>query len=144
FKQLNSNFHEGYLNCNKFSNYFMQRKVCQPWCAVFAWYVWTAAGVPSAKQFESSYTDDFEDEWRVNFKPLGGPRKPEKGDVVVWSHRTNGINGHVGVVVAVDGWNIRMIHGNWTDTVLYSPWTNPFTRTADHGAKRVIGFASPV
>lgn len=135
--------HERRDNCSRYSHPFYSPNICHAWCSDFAWWVWTTAGVPRAKQYNSSYTDDFEDEWRVRFKPLGGPRKPAPGDVVVWSHRTDGINGHVGVVVATRGWMIQYIHGNWSDRVWFTGWTNPFTATSDAGRKHVIGFASP-
>lgn len=135
--------HESGDNCSKFSRPFYEPNLCHAWCADFAWWVWSKAGVQRAKAYNSSYTDDFRDEWRVRFKPLGGPRKPTKGDVVVWSHRTDGINGHVGVVVATKGWKVKMIHGNWSDRVSFMGWIDPFTSRQDHGNKRVIGFASP-
>jgi hypothetical protein len=131
-------------NCSHYSDGFYAPNICHAWCADFAWWVWNAAGVRDVRAYNSSYTDDFADEWRVEFKPLGGPWKPAKGDVVVWSHRTDGVNGHVGVVVATKGWKIKLVNGNWSDRVVYvSGWIDPFTSRQDHGRKRVIGFASP-
>lgn len=144
WRQYRSGYADGVNKCNKYSNYFHQSTVCQAWCAVFAWYVWTKAGVPGAKAYQSSYTDDFADEWKVRFKKIGGAQLPAPGDVVVWSHDTDGINGHVGIVVQTNGWNVRVIHGNWGSAVRYENWFNPFTRTSDNGRKHVIGFASPV
>jgi hypothetical protein len=143
WQQNASGYHEYGTNCSKYTNYFYSPNICMAWCANFAWSVWAHAGVPRAKVYNSSYTDDFADEWRVQFKPLGGKWKPAKGDVVVWSHRTDGINGHVGVVVATNGWNIKIVQGNWSDRVTSSGWINPFTSRQDGGNKRVIGFASP-
>jgi hypothetical protein len=141
--QYRHGYHEPGNECNKYTNLFYTPHICHAWCSDFAWWVWTQAGVKAAGVYNSSYTDDFADEWRVRFKPLGGSRKPAKGDVIVWSHSTNGINGHVGVVVATDGWRVKVVHGNWSDSVQYEGWFNPFTRTSDGGHKHVIGFASP-
>ena len=143
YAQLRTGYREHGNNCSKYGDAFYDPDICQAWCADFAWWVWAKAGVPGAGLYNSSYTDDFADEWRVRFKPTGGARKPAKGDVVIWSHRTDGINGHVGVVVATDGWNVKIVQGNWSDRVTGSGWINPFTSRQDGGNKRVIGFASP-
>jgi hypothetical protein len=143
WKQYRNGYHESGVNCAKYTNAFQSPDICQAWCANFAWWIWMTAGVKDAKLYNSSYTDDFQDEWRVKFKTTGGPHKPAKGDVIVWSHRTDGVNGHNGVVVQTDGWNVKIIQGNWGDRVALSGWINPFTSRQDGGAKRVIGFASP-
>jgi hypothetical protein len=135
--------HESGENCSRYSRPFYEPDICHAWCADFAWWVWSKAGVERAKAYNSSYTDDFADEWRVKFKRLGGERKPARGDVIVWSHRTDGINGHVGIVVATKGWKVKVVHGNWGDRVWTFGWTDPFTDRQDGGHKRVIGFASP-
>jgi hypothetical protein len=135
--------HESFDNCSRYSRPFYAPNICHAWCADFAWWLWAESGVRGAKAYNSSYTDDFADEWRVTFKPLGGSRKPARGDVIVWSHRTDGINGHVGVVVAAKGWKVKVIHGNWGDRVSFMGWIDPFTSTQDYGNKHVIGFASP-
>jgi hypothetical protein len=143
WRQYQGGNRESGVNCSHYSDPFYAPNVCHPWCADFAWWVWMAAGVRDVRAYNSSYTDDFADEWRVRFKPLGGPWKPARGDVVVWSHRTDGVNGHVGVVVATNGWRIKVINGNWSDRVTYSGWIDPFTSRQDRGRKHVIGFASP-
>lgn len=143
WKQYRNGYHESGVNCSKYTNAFYSPNICQAWCANFAWWIWATAGVHHAKLYNSSYTDDFADEWRVKFKTTGGAHKPAKGDVIVWSHRTDGVNGHAGVVVATSGWNVKIIHGNWGDRVALSGWINPFTSRQDGGNKRVIGFASP-
>jgi hypothetical protein len=135
--------HESGDNCNRYSYPFYAPNICHPWCADFAWWVWMTAGVADVRAYNSSYTDDFADEWRVRFKPLGGQWKPAKGDVIIWSHRTDGVNGHVGVVVATDGWRVKVVNGNWSDRVTATGWIDPFTSRQDSGRKRVIGFASP-
>ena len=142
--QYRSGYRERWNNCSKYTNTFYAPDLCHPWCSDFAWWVWWKAGVPGAAKYNSSYTDDFRDEWRVTFKSIKGTRKPRIGDVIVYSHQTDGINGHVGVVVATDGWRVKLIHGNWGDRVVYDGhWTNPFASTSDSGRKHVIGFASP-
>jgi hypothetical protein len=130
-------------NCSRFSDPFYAPNVCHPWCADFAWWVWMTAGVRDVRAYNSSYTDDFADEWRVAFKPLGGRHLPARGDVIVWSHRTDGVNGHVGVVVATRGWKVKVVNGNWGDRVTHTAWIDPFTSRQDSGRKRVVGFASP-
>lgn len=141
--QYHGGNHESGENCSKYVNAFYSPNICQPWCADFAWWVWMKAGVKGAKAYNSSYTNDFRDEWRVRFKPLGGKRKPAVGDVMVQKHSTDGTNGHVGVVIATHGWKVKVVHGNWSDAVQLQDWTNPFTYTSDGGRKRVVGFASP-
>ncbi|MFI7585529.1 CHAP domain-containing protein [Spongisporangium articulatum] len=141
--QYHGGNHESGENCSKYVNAFYEPNICQAWCSDFAWWVWMKAGVPGAKMYNSSYTNDFRDEWRVRFKPIGGKYKPAVGDVMVQKHRTNGINGHVGVVIAVDGWKVKVVHGNWSDAVQFQGWTDSRKYTSDHGAKKVIGFASP-
>jgi hypothetical protein len=143
YRQYRGGNRESGDNCSRYSYPFYAPNICHPWCADFAWWVWMTAGVRDVRAYNSSYTDDFADEWRVRFKPLGGPWKPAKGDVVIWSHRTDGVNGHVGVVVATNGWKIKVINGNWSDRVTYMSWIDPFSSRQDSGRKRVIGFASP-
>lgn len=135
--------HESGNNCSKYSRPFYDPDICHAWCADFAWWIWNKAGVKQANIYNSPYTDDFADEWRVQFKKLGGAHKPAKGDVIIWSHSTDGVNGHVGVVVATNGWKVKIIHGNWSDRVSHMSWIDPFTSRQDSGRKRVIGFASP-
>ena len=139
-------YHERYGNCNKYSDSFTSPNVCRPWCADFAWSMWRDAGVDFADAWNSSYANDFKNEWKIRFKPVNGDRLPVPGDVVVYSHNIAGVNGHVAIVTAVDGWWIKTVHGNYGDRIVSEGWVDSRTRSweSSGGYKFAIGFAAPV
>jgi len=111
------------------------------WCANFAKYVWTRAGVVAD-------VGDL-DTWAVSFQTYGHAhhtwhsRKsgyaPRPGDALVMDRDPRRVIDHVGLVASVAGSTLTMISGNGTGDRIA---TNVY-RDFRHNPK-IVGFSTPV
>jgi len=127
----------------------------QPWCGVFAYWVWTKAGVtkrPPMNPARGTAQGHWATYWQAwgkkhnRWKRIGGKRDPWIGDVIVYGNYPE--SGHVGIVVDVKyGRNgkvthIRTVEGNFRDKVTDRGWRK-ITQLSGNG-QPATGFVSPI
>jgi len=107
--------HLGYVEsagkCNWFSKYWGRNGGCAAWCSDFVNYVWMKASfdVGGLGSYSGSFYDygkkhgTTKTRYATNVKP---------GDAVLWG-AIGGYSAHVGMVTAVSGNEVTVIHGNF-------------------------------
>lgn len=113
-------------DCNIYSTYWRagSQAPCggdglyaEGWCADFASWVWSQAGVNFTRGYASGDIDGWSYsfvQWGVDhgtFKP-GATNDPVPGDVAVWGNTSTGYGQHAGIVVGVSGGQIDIVSGN--------------------------------
>jgi CHAP domain len=123
----------------------------QDWCAIFAEWVWSTAGVSDVPTSHVATDLGTWGQQRGLFKdrPAGQIGNPLPGDLVIFGEPGSGVGGHVAVVETVnsDG-TITTINGNYNGT---SPTTshvvrttiNPITATSGARGVPISGYVSP-
>jgi hypothetical protein len=116
------------------------------WCANFAKYVWTQAGVTSYVSELGTYAQSFEDygQAHATWHTRTSGYLPQPGDAVVYdwadSHgNRDGNIDHVGVVTSVSGSTLYTIAGNTGDDDVAVQTHAGYASDAD-----IVGFTSPV
>lgn len=132
------------FNCGPPLERYLGRRCGPAWCAIFTSWVWRQAGVSVPV---IAYTGDFID-WSRRYgewKPNGGGRPPEPGDVVLYDREPDGHYDHVNMVEQVlpDG-RIVMVGGNTTGI---NGAGDGVRRKSPHdwaSDPTIAGFASPI
>jgi hypothetical protein len=118
---------------------------CDDWCAFFANWVWSHAGVNPVP------TTGFgrgEGQWGIEHglfkaRPGNGRGDPLPGDMVVYGTPAYAGGGHVAIVESVNGdGTITTINGNWNNMVKRTT-INPVTAVAGSGNYHISGYVSP-
>lgn len=107
--------HLGYVesppNCNMFSAYWGRGGGCQEWCADFLGYVWSKAGFDVGGL--TGYSGSIHDYGNKHGTTKGRySTEVRPGDAALWGS-PGGYSAHVGMVTAVNGSSITVIHGNF-------------------------------
>lgn len=146
-------------NCNPYTAYFGRGSTsgCAPgtsaeeWCADFAEWVWTTAGIDTTGIDGLAYSFVSWGEARTGAWFPGATNDPEPGDAVVWGDAATESAVHVGIVVGVQDGSIDVVSGNAgpsidaagdVDAVWDSGYFDPATSTVD--GEPIIGYVSPV
>lgn len=134
--------HTGYRStgtCNKFSPP-SSGVSCQAWCADFLNVVWRTGGADTTG-LNGGVISFYEQAVRNGtWKPGRYARDVRPGDAVIWA--TGPSDGrHIAMVTEVLGSELRVIHGNFSDSV----YEGTISRDADlQTGSLIYGFASPV
>jgi hypothetical protein len=114
----------------------------ESWCASFAAWVWRQAGV----SFSWGWGNDQINPWSYTFYEWGQDNgtlttsDPQPGDAILWGSVAQAYGQHVGIIVGVQGKDVDVVSGNWSNRVWYMT-VNPSKFTVE--GYPVIGFISP-
>lgn len=132
------------FNCGPPLERYLGQRCGPAWCAIFASWVWRQAGIQVPVV---AYTGDFID-WSRRYgewKPNGGGRPPEPGDVVLYDRDHDNHFDHVNMVEQVlPGGRIVMVGGNTTGINGAGDGVRRKTPHDWQHDPTIAGFASPI
>lgn len=130
-------------SCNPFTPQVSDAS-CRAWCADFLHVVWRDAGA-DVTGINGTSASFYQQAVRIGRWKSGAYASGVlPGDAVVWANETT-TGKHVGMVTAVNGDAITVIHGNfWKDPDNGSVYESTLSRSSDAGTGApIIGYASP-
>ena len=93
------------------------------WCVIFVSWCAYQANISEAIIPKKNGTGDFVRHFNIDSDDItpqfGGTAEPQVGDIFMLAGSSAGSVSHVGIVVGVDTNKIYVVHGNWSDAVVY-------------------------